>query len=236
MPDFLTYPTYEVGGCVRDELLGLESKDIDYAVEAPSFEAMHEALDLAGFSIFLSTPEHFTVRARFPRGHEKNPLTADFVLCRKEGAYSDGRHPDEVEVGTILDDLARRDFTVNAMAKNWMGELIDPWNGFHDLDHRILRCVGSAEDRLREDALRGLRAIRFMITKGFTMDFELARALNSTWLPEALSSVSKERQREELEKAFKHDTLLTLNMLHTFPRLSRVIFSDGLRLMPTLRG
>ncbi len=99
---------YLVGGSIRDQLLGLKSKDLDYAVEAGSYEEMRDYIKENG-KIFLETPEYLTIRA-----HLKNGEPADFVLCRKDGEYSDGRRPDKVTPGTLYDDLARRDFTVNA--------------------------------------------------------------------------------------------------------------------------
>ena len=150
---------YQVGGSVRDDLLGFPSKDIDYSVEAPSFEAMKSEIVNRGGEIFLEKPEYLTIRANVP-----NMGACDYVLCRKDGAYYDGRRPESVEIGTIRDDLARRDFTVNAMAINEDGELIDPHGGKVDLLHKTLRCVGNAHERFSEDYLRMLRAIRFCIT------------------------------------------------------------------------
>ena len=86
---------FQVGGCVRDRLMGVPCHDIDFSVEAESFEAMREAILERGGTIYLDTPEFFTIRAKEP-----GLGTVDFVLCRKEGAYSDGRHPDKVEMGT----------------------------------------------------------------------------------------------------------------------------------------
>src|SRR4051812_36297006 len=114
----MTVHLYEVGGHVRDSLLGIKSKDIDFAVEAESFMELFNWLNAQKFDIFLITEEYGTIRARFPKGHVNAGLTADFVLCRKDGNYSDGRRPDSVSPGTIFDDLARRDFTVNAMARD----------------------------------------------------------------------------------------------------------------------
>ena len=108
---------YQVGGSLRDECLGRPCKDFDFSVEAPSYEAMREHLVQDGYTIFLEKPEYLTIRARFPKGHPQERVCADFVLCRKDGFYSDGRRPDTVEPGTIYDDLARRDFTMNAMAR-----------------------------------------------------------------------------------------------------------------------
>src|SRR5687768_7510936 len=113
---------FQVGGSVRDELLGKQSKDIDYAVEAPSYGAMREAIVERGGEIFQENEAFLTVRAKVP-----TLGACDYVLCRKDGTYDkDGRRPDFVEVGSLADDLARRDFTVNAMAKAEDGTLVDP--------------------------------------------------------------------------------------------------------------
>lgn len=202
----MTIRIFQVGGAVRDQLLGLKSKDIDFAVEAPSFKAMHEHVRATCKQIFLIKPEFLTIRALHP-----TMGAVDFVMCRKDGAYSDGRHPDTVEPGTIFDDLARRDFTVNAMAIDEAGNLIDPHEGERDLEDRLLRCVGFTSDRFEEDSLRILRAMRFSITK----DLELSSGITavfrqpSLWIPK-LEAVSTERKREELHKCFAHDTAKTL--------------------------
>lgn len=246
---------YEVGGCVRDKLLGLRSNDIDYAVEAPSFEAMTMWLLNEGFEIFLSTEEYLTIRARFPRDTEKHEvpaewrgMTADFVLCRKDGPSTDGRRPDFVEPGTIEDDLARRDFTMNAMANlaysvtNGWGmwhtgqKVIDPHGGRVDLSHQHIRFVGDPMTRLREDGLRALRAIRFAVTKSFNLDPTVVDVLQDAEVASLLGGVSEERVREELHKAFKHDTLKTLHLLSMFPYLEREMFSKKLWLEPTLKS
>lgn len=238
---------FEVGGCVRDEILGVPVNDYDYTVVAPSFDAMRDHLLSKGFEIFLETPQYLTIRARFPSmtedgdtsigmfaGKVRNRLTADFVLARKEGAYSDGRRPDEVHPGSLLDDLSRRDFTVNAIAKDAGGEYIDPFDGIKDLRMGVLRAVGNAEDRLREDALRALRALRFSLTKRLSLTNELGQALESDWLPPLLSSVSAERRREELSKMFKFNTVASMELLFWFPLLTKAAFQDGLWLKPTL--
>ena len=108
---------YQVGGSVRDEFLNIKSKDIDYAVEADSFGDMRKYMIDNGYNIFLETPQYFTIRAKFPDSHECNHLVADFALCRIDGQYSDGRRPDKVHRATIHEDLSRRDFTINAIAK-----------------------------------------------------------------------------------------------------------------------
>ncbi len=119
---------YEVGGKIRDELLGLSNKDVDY-VAVPCQEALNQGLDACemftilcdylqkeGFEIFLITRGCFTIRAKFPNGYKYQGV-ADFVMARKEVGYISGTRTPIVEPGTLYDDLARRDFTVNALAK-----------------------------------------------------------------------------------------------------------------------
>jgi tRNA nucleotidyltransferase (CCA-adding enzyme) len=224
---------YQVGGSVRDELLGLKSKDIDYAVEAEGFEAMRQAIVERGGEIFLETPAYFTIRARVPE------LGAcDFVLCRKDGEYKDGRRPKSVEPGTIFDDLARRDFTVNAIAKTEDGTLIDPHGGIDHVHCKILRCVGSTDKRFDEDGLRMIRAIRFHVTKDLRIHNDIVECLmNPVFFVHNLRGVSAERVREELVKCFQHNTKLTLQVLNIFDDLRDYIFSCwGLWLKPTLEA
>lgn len=228
---------YLVGGAVRDRFLGVLSKDLDFSVEAESFDAMRDHLKSQGFKIFLETPQYLTIRARFPQGHANSSMTADFVLCRKDGEYTDGRRPDEVVPGTIYDDLARRDFTVNAIALAEDGTLIDPHDGREDLRGRRLKAVGDPMDRITEDALRALRAIRFSITKDLWIDADLLHVLRSHRIPPLLEKIAIERVREELVKAFRHDTVATLETLHEFSTDFRdAIFRDGLWLKPTLEA
>jgi tRNA nucleotidyltransferase/poly(A) polymerase len=226
---------YKVGGAVRDGLQGLVPKDIDYAVEAPSFQAMREEVLARGGKIFLETPQFLTIRALLPK------LGAtDYVLCRKDGAYSNGRHPDTVEVGTIYDDLARRDFTCNAIAEQVDHEgktikVIDPWGGQADLQAGILKAVGDAEARLSEDKLRAFRAMRFAITKQFQMDARLFSAIGNLQ-ENTFAAISTERIREELRKMFAADSYKAFPMLFfTFPNLLKVVKGRGIWFDPTTK-
>jgi tRNA nucleotidyltransferase/poly(A) polymerase len=223
---------FQVGGSVRDELLGLKSKDIDFAVEAPSFDAMRQAIVERGGEIYLETPQYFTIRANVP-----GLGAADYVLCRKDGNYSDGRRPDSVEVGTLHDDLSRRDFTVNAIAKDEQGNLIDPFGGIQDLAVRNLVTVGNPKDRFTEDSLRMLRAIRFSVTKNLSISVGVWRALEDYQLVRLLDNVSSERIREELFKCFHFDTLTTLRYLTScFPLIGNTVLDKdrfGIWLKPT---
>lgn len=244
---------YEVGGCVRDELLGVKSKDIDFSVvleagdipnfitrDADPFQVMCNRLRLMGFKIFLETPEFLTVRAQFPKGSmvwgsTVKTLTADFVLARKESDYTDGRRPDKVIPGTLEDDLRRRDFTMNAIAKDSEGNLIDPHGGVLDIERKLIRAVGSAYERFEEDSLRMLRAVRFKVTKGFLMDSDIMQALHSVDLLAKLETVSPERVREELNKMLHFDTLRTLQVLDEYKDLRAVLFSGRVSLDATLK-
>lgn len=239
---------YLVGGAVRDKLMGKKPKDFDFSVvidesddtnnsddEGNPFNWMIEILLLRGYKIFLSSPEHLTVRARFPKDHPNSKLTADFVLARKEGAYTDGRRPDVVEPGTLLDDQKRRDLTINSIAEAEDGSLIDPFNGVQDIKDKIIRAVGDPMERLMEDSLRALRAVRFRSTLGFHMEPQLHHALNSTFVLRALANVSDERKMDELNKMFKHDTLRALWTLDEYKLLRNVVFSGKVNLLATMQ-
>ena len=218
---------YKVGGYVRDKLLGVKSHDIDYACECESYDAMREAIIARGCSIKLEKPEYLTIRAVEPKVGG-----VDFVLCRKDGAYTDGRRPESVEAGTILDDLARRDFTMNAMALSDEGNLIDPFGGKRDLELRLLRCVGDAEIRMREDKLRLLRAIRFSIVKGFTIGFDIEEILMDKRF--TFDGVSADRIRDELFKCFEHDTPQTLRSINYWPALKGIFEKHPIKLTPVV--
>lgn len=225
---------YQVGGCVRDSLLGVKSKDIDFTVEASSYDAMKQGIiERCGGNpdcIKVEKPEFATIRAVDPKLGG-----VDFVLARKDGQYSDGRRPDFVEMGTLLDDLSRRDFTVNAIARADDGSLVDPFNGQEDLRAGILRCVGDTEKRMKEDSLRMLRAIRFALTKDFSYDDSLFRFLSNDWNASLLDNLPVERIREELLKCFTHSTSRALHTFAvTFPAIGHHIFSRNLRLIPTI--
>lgn len=228
--------------------MGLSSKDVDFSVVArkglfgdveSAFAALEAHLRKREFTIFESRPEFLTVRARVPKGHALAARTtvADFVLARKDGPYSDGRRPDFVLPGSLENDLERRDFRANSVARAIDGTLIDPFNGVQDIRDRKLRFVGDPYQRIKEDGLRTIRGLRFQITKGFTPDPETYAALRSDLAIEKLECVSKERVREELNKMFRASTFDSLLLLQTLPdEMLKTIFSCGLRLESTLKS
>lgn len=238
MPDI-----YEVGGYIRDELLGIPSKDRDYtfvlnAEEAKdlsideAFQTMYDWMIGNGYQIFLSTPEFLTIRAKDPRAK----LVSDFVLARWEVGYIKGTRCPLVRVGTLRDDLLRRDFTINAIARDSKGELIDYHNGLDDLRNGILRTPLDPDITLRDDPLRVLRAIRFSIKLNFKMADDLWDALHNADLVNNMAVVSTDRIRDELTKAMRIDTWSTLELLNKLPKaLSKCIFRDGLWLLPTTK-
>jgi len=181
-----------VGGCVRDALLQRTVSDWDVATDARPEEMMQI------FPRAIPTGlKHGTVTVR------SGALQVELTTLRGEGAYSDGRRPDEVTfTDDIAKDLGRRDFTINAIACDPVsGALIDPYDGQKDLDARVLRAVGNPLERFAEDGLRVLRAARFAATLEMELDPETYRAIAPTL--ETYKKVSAERIRDEWIKAMK---------------------------------
>ena len=184
------YAAYVVGGCVRDSLLGLTPHDWDLCTSA----LPQQGMELFGEEKCIPTGlQHGTVTVKQGGG------LYEITTFRTEGAYTDGRHPDEVHfVPDVREDLARRDFTINAMAYNAKEGLIDPFGGQADLQNGILRAVGVPHQRFTEDALRILRLYRFAARFGFAIDPPTAQAAQE--LCAHLDCVSVERIEEELAK------------------------------------
>ena len=184
------YAAYAVGGCVRDSLLGRTPQDWDLCTSARP----EQVLALFGEGQCIPTGlQHGTVTIKY--GSQLYETTT----FRTEGAYTDGRHPDEVHfVPDVRRDLARRDFTINAMAYNDAEGLIDPFGGQQDLQQGILRAVGDPATRFEEDALRILRLYRFAARFGFAIDPPTGQAARA--LCAHLDCVSVERIEEELSK------------------------------------
>ena len=184
------YAAYVVGGCVRDSLLGLTPHDWDLCTSA----LPQQGMELFGAEKCIPTGlQHGTVTVKQGGG------LYEITTFRTEGAYTDGRHPDEVHfVPDVREDLARRDFTINAMAYNEKEGLVDPFGGQADLQSGILRAVGVPHQRFTEDALRILRLYRFAARFGFAIDPPTAQAAQE--LCAHLDCVSVERIEEELAK------------------------------------
>lgn len=249
---------YEVGGKIRDEFLGLTNKDVDY-VAVPSeellrnieeaqclvdgiypntanavFTMLESHLRKEGFEIFLVTPDCYTIRAKFPEGYKYQGV-ADFVMARKEVGYVPGTRTPIVEPGNLYDDLSRRDFTINAMAKDPdTGEIIDYFGGLEDIKEKLLRTPLPPIVTFDDDPLRILRGIRFSITKRLRVSEDMWQAMKAYDYFDKMPVVSEERIREELTKCFKCNSSLTLGWLSELTDLRDYIFKNtNLWLKPT---
>lgn len=181
------FKAYAVGGCVRDLLRGENPSDWDIACSATPGQT---AAVFRSFRTLLTGAAHGTVTIIM----DGEPV--QITTFRRDGSYSDGRHPDSVEfAGDIETDLARRDFTINAIALGDEG-LIDPFGGMYDLQAGLIRCVGNPADRFAEDALRIMRALRFASVLGFGIERETTKALDESRL--LLRRLAHERLLREL--------------------------------------
>ncbi|WNX86664.1 HD domain-containing protein [Agathobaculum sp. NTUH-O15-33] len=184
------YEAWAVGGCVRDSLRGRRPHDYDLCTAASPAE-MREVF--AGERVLDTGAKHGTLTVLTDSG------PVEITAFRIEGAYSDGRRPDEVRfVREVTADLARRDFTVNAMAWHPERGLCDPFGGQADLKNGLLRAVGDPDARFAEDALRILRAVRFAAKTGFTVQRDTAHAMRRQ--RHRLNQIAHERVREELTR------------------------------------
>lgn len=182
------YEAYAVGGCIRDSILGREPNDWDITTSARPQQVK------ALFNRTIDTGiAHGTVTVMLDKeGFE-------VTTYRIDGEYEDHRHPREVTfTSQLVEDLRRRDFTINAMAYNETAGLVDAFNGMEDIRHKVIRCVGCATQRFTEDALRILRAIRFSAQLGYTIEEETSQAICR--LAPSLSAISAERIQTELVK------------------------------------
>lgn len=198
------YESWMVGGFVRDSLRGAIPQDIDIASTA-KWQDASRILREAGFSVHETGTKHGTITAVFDR----TPI--EITTLRTEGNYSDRRHPDSVHfTDRIEDDLARRDFTINALAYHPDRGLLDPFDGKGDLDEKRIRCVGEPRVRFSEDALRILRGLRFASQLGFDLEKDTEEATFAQ--AELLEEIAGERIRVEMEKLLcgsaVHDVLM----------------------------
>ena len=162
------HQAYCVGGCVRDSLLGRVPGDWDVTTSA----LPEETMAVFGEKAVPTGLKHGTVTVCWPEGK------VETTTFRRDGAYTDHRHPAQVTfTASLTEDLTRRDFTVNAMAADLRGTLYDPFGGRADLETGILRCVGQPERRFSEDALRILRCLRFASVLGFAIEPATGAAL-----------------------------------------------------------
>ena len=177
-----------VGGCVRDEQMGIPPHDYDIAAGAPP-ERLKD--------VFAAWPQHLAGEKHGTVTPVIDGVPVEITSFRTESGYRDGRHPDSVSfTASLEEDLRRRDFTVNAMAWSPDEGLTDLFGGREDLENKVLRCVGTPDVRFREDALRILRGLRFAARLGFSVEEETAAAMHGCAF--LLANISRERVCEEL--------------------------------------
>lgn len=187
------FDAWFVGGYVRDALLGRAAHDVDIATDA-RWPQVKEACEAAGMSTYETGVKHGTLTV-VPDGEHPVEVTT----FRHDGSYSDSRHPDDVTfVDDIREDLARRDFTMNALAYQPAFGLFDPFDGQEDIHRGIIRVVGDPKVRFKEDALRILRACRFASQLGFALDPATYQAMYQQ--KSLLGNVSQERVTHELDE------------------------------------
>ena len=184
------HSAYIVGGCVRDAIMGRTPHDYDICTSALPNEVLSIFSDRKVIETGL---KHGTVTVQGDEDYY------EVTTYRVDGEYTDGRHPDEVRfVDDVVEDLSRRDFTINAMAYNERTGLMDPFHGYDDIENGLIRCVGNPVNRFSEDALRIMRAVRFAATCGFTIHHDTHEAMLS--LRHLLAQVSEERKTSEFCK------------------------------------
>ena len=184
------FEAYLVGGCVRDFVRGVVPSDYD--ITTPSTPEETKAV-FGDFPVFLQGEKHGTV------GVIINTEKLEITTHRRDGDYLDHRRPESVTFSRALaDDLSRRDFTVNALAYSPRSGLVDLFGGVADIENKVIKCVGNADRRFDEDALRILRALRFSSTLGFEIEENTKKAIFEN--AHLLKTVSGERVREEIEK------------------------------------
>ncbi|MEG1256155.1 CCA tRNA nucleotidyltransferase [Clostridium sp.] len=189
------YKGYVVGGCVRDCILGRKPNDWDVCTSANPKEIKYVFKDYKTIDTGI---KHGTITVII------NKEFIEITTFRIDGEYSDNRRPDKVTfTNDIRNDLSRRDFTINAMAYNYKDGIIDYFNGKEDINRKIIRCVGNPEKRFQEDALRIMRALRFMAQLNYSLDKETLKAIEIT--KDLISNVSVERISVEFNKLILSD-------------------------------
>lgn len=197
--------SYVVGGCVRDSILGREPHDWDICTPALPGELLVE-FEEKGYNVIPTGLQHGTITVHL------NGNNYEITTFRRDGKYSDGRHPDTVEfTSDLIYDLERRDFTINAMAYNSEEGLVDSYCGYEDIQDKRIRCVGNPNDRFREDGLRILRALRFSVQLGFKIELFTKHAMTDN--RSLLNKISFERINSEFVKIIESSSSHHARML-----------------------
>ena len=226
-----------VGGAVRDLFLGNEPNDFDYVVECRGFESLIELAKCAGFlpvpnsnsaSGFVEFPDTLGIKALCPELKQ----VVDIHCARKEFNYADGAHPEVVEIGNIKEDVARRDFTCNALLLPrgvWdLSEIIDFNKGLAGIESGVLCCVGSPLDRFLENPDRVIRALRFACRYNWALEFGIQQAFLNSELLERVRKENDDRKFKSLNKILKDKSSYRrlFCYLVDIPEMAEAIFSN----------
>lgn len=202
--------SYVVGGCVRDSILGREPHDWDICTPALACELLVE-FEEKRYRVIPTGLQHGTITVHL------NGNNYEITTFRRDGEYSDGRHPDNVEfTSDLIYDLERRDFTMNAIAYNPEEGLIDPYCGYEDIQDRRIRCVGNPNDRFQEDGLRILRALRFALQLNFFIDGLTEKSMVDN--KELINNISIERINAEFIKMIDAEYISSF-MFYSYNRI-----------------
>ncbi len=208
------FKAYFVGGCVRDFIMGIDSKDYDISTSAK----VDDIKNIFGSEKLITIGEKHGTIGIMRDGHR-----VEITTLRKETSYTDSRHPDSVEfVDSVELDLARRDFTINAMAYSMVDGLIDPYRGLEDIKMKTIRCVGTPQVRFREDSLRILRALRFASVTGFEIESSVAECIRE--MKSQILLISAERIRDEFSKLICGENVY--KVLVEFPEVISTLFPE----------
>lgn len=195
------YEAYLVGGCVRDLVLGLDPKDYDITTNA-----LPDEIEQLFAHTIPTGKKHGTITALYYDEIGDNYDAFEITTYRTETIYSDNRHPDDIKfVNSLEEDLSRRDFTMNALACDIDGNIIDLFDGVDDINKKLLQCVGNPDERFKEDALRMLRALRFAARLGFHIQPDVSKAIYDNI--ELINNLSIERIRDEFNKIITCDNI-----------------------------
>ncbi|MFW5887698.1 MAG: hypothetical protein ACOCUH_02760 [Bacteriovoracia bacterium] len=209
---------YEVGGSLRDELLGKSNVDKDLVAVTSSFENLRQYIRSTAQKVFLEKPEFGIIRYL-----DSDDSPCDISLAVKK--RDDKGHI--LELGSIENDLCLRDFTINAMARKIeTGEVFDPFNGKKDIETKTIKTVRSIEETFMADPVRIIRALRFKIQLGFEFAHDLSQFLYTNGDFSTLKNINRERIRQELDKALAISTHQMLNEIYKMSSSFRdIIFS-----------
>jgi tRNA nucleotidyltransferase (CCA-adding enzyme) len=236
---------YKVGGCIRDKLLGKKHNDTDFTVISPDgvdlIYVLEKYLHERGFVTVIIIPECLTIKTKFVSVTElvfpfevMKGNIYDFNITRKEIEYDFKSRVPKMSIGNLFDDLQRRDFTINSLAQDKNGKILDYFNGVNDINNKIIRTTIDPEISMQQDPLRILRAIRFSITLDLTIEDSLSKIIEEFDYSH-MNIIPLNKILKELKLSFNHDSFKTLKMLNKYNNLQKYLFEKNVILVPKIK-